>query len=299
MRPIAVALWVAVALAPPAGAQEAPKADTLRAADGWRSSLRATLAGNQSAYSNWQEGGVSALAATGAVDGQFDRVVGRVLTTQALRLAFGVLRQDTLDVRKALDVARYEATAELASDNPVRPSAAVSVRSQFAAGFDYAPTPERYPTLPVVPGQELKVSDAASPLVLTQSFGLAYRPGGGFVARAGLGLKETVVAIARLRPVYGNAPDQALRLEAGLDAEAAYEREVMDNVTVRSRLVTFQGFGQIGQEAPDALWENGLVLKVNDLVDVTIDATALYDADVVRDVQLRQALSVGLSVDLL
>ena len=290
------ALW-----APPARAQDAEpaRADTLRAADGWRSSLTATLAGNQSAYSKWQEGGVSALAATATVEGQFDRVVGRVLTTQAVRLGFGVLRQDTLDVRKALDVARYDVTAELASDRPFRPSAAVSARSQFAAGYDYDPSPERYPTLAPVPGQELKVSDAFSPLVLSQSLGVAYRPGGGFVARTGLGLKETVVGIPRLRPVYGNAPDQPVRLEAGVDLEAVYERRVMENVTLRSRLATFQGFGQIGEQAPDALFENGLILKVNDLLNVTLDAAALYDADISPDVQLREALSVGLSVVLL
>ena len=275
------------------------QADTLRAADGWRSSLQATLAGNQSSYSNWQEGGVNALAVTSALDGSFDRVVGRVLTTQAVRLAYGVIRQDTLSLRKAQDVARYEATAEVASDNPIRPSAAFSARTQFASGYDYDPEAERYPTLPVVPGQELKVSDAFSPLVLSQSFGVAYRPGGGFVARTGLGLKETVVGIERLRPVYGNAIDESVRLEAGLDVELAYEREVMENVTLRSRLTSFQGFGQIGEAAPDALFENVLLLKVNDLLKVTLAADALYDADISSDVQLREVLSVGLSVALL
>lgn len=289
-------LACAVPVAPAASAQEP---DTLAASDGWRSSLRASLAGNQSAYSNWQEGGVDALAVTSRIDGSFDRVVGRVLTTQAVRLAFGVLRQDTLDFRKAIDVARYEITAELAWESVFRPSAAFAVRSQFAAGFDYAPTAERYPTLAVVPGETLKVSDAFAPLVLSQSAGVAFRPGGGFVARTGLGLKETVVTIERLRPVYGNGPDQLARVEAGLDLEATFEREVMDNVTYRSRLTSFQGFSQIGSQAPDALFENGLILKVNDLLNVTIDTSALYDADISGNVQLREVLSVGLAVDLL
>ncbi len=283
-------------LAASASAQEP---DTLVAADGWRSSLQASLAGNQSAYLNWQEGGVSALALTGVVDGSFDRVVGRVLTTQTFRLAFGVLRQDTLDLRKALDVIRYVGTAELASDDALRPSASFSARTQFAAGFDFDPDPGRYPNLAVVDGQELKVSDALSPLVLGQSVGVAYRPGGGFVARTGLGLKETVVGIERLRPVYGNALDQSVRVEAGIDLELAFEREVMENVTFKSRLAAFQGFGQIGDQAPDALFENVLILKVNDLLNVTVDAAALYDADISQDIQLREVVSVGLAVDLL
>ena len=282
-----------------AACASAQEPDTLVASDGWRSSLQASLAGNQSAYSNWQEGGVSALALTGGVDGQFDRVVGRVLTTQAFRLAYGVLRQDTLDLRKALDVIRYVGTAELASDDALRPSASFSARTQFAAGFDADSDPGRYPSLSVTDGQELKVSDAFSPLVLGQSIGVAYRPGGGFVARTGVGLKETVVGIERLRPVYGNALDQPVRVEAGLDLELALEREVMENVTFKSRLATFQGFGQIGDQAPDALFENVLILKVNDLLNVTVDAAALYDADISQDVQLREVVSVGLAVDLM
>ena len=89
---------LAVLAAPLAHAQEDGAAgDTLRAADGWRSSLTATLAGNQAAYANWQEGGVDALAVTASAEGTFGRVVGRVLVSQGARLAFGVLRQDTLD----------------------------------------------------------------------------------------------------------------------------------------------------------------------------------------------------------
>ncbi len=279
-----------------AGAQDA---DTLRAADGWRSSLVASLTGNQASFSNWQEGGVSALAATGEVDGAFDRVVGSVLTTQELRLALGVLRQDTLALRKALDVARYAVTAELASDRPFRPAVSATARTQFAPGYDYAPTAADYPSLVVVPGQELKVSDAFAPLVLSQTAGVAYRPGNGFVGRVGLGLKETVVAIERLRPVYGNALDESVRVEAGLDAELTLERPLVENVRLRSRLAAFQGFGQIGSEAPDVLFENGLVLKVNDLLNVRLEAAALYDADVSADVQLREVLSVGLSLGLL
>lgn len=283
-------------LGAPAFAQEA---DTLAAADGWRSSLVATLAGNQAAYVNWQEGGINAIASTASVDGLFDRVVGRVFTSQNLRLAYGVLRQDTLDVRKANDVVRYGASAELASASPVRPTASVSVRTQFAPGYDYAPDSSDYPTLDITPGQELKVSDAAAPLVLTQSAGVAYRPGTGFVARTGLALKETVVGITRLRPVYGNALDQAVRTEVGVDAELLLERDVMENVRLRSRLYAFQAFGQIGNDAPDVLFENTLLLKVNDLLNVTIDAAALYDADISEDLQLRESLAVGVSFQLL
>jgi hypothetical protein len=299
MRPLLLALAVVV-LAPRVWAQdEAAAGDTLRAADGWRTSLTASLAGNQATHVNWQEGGVDALAVTASAEGTFDRVVRGVLVAQSARLAFGVLRQDTLEFRKAADVARYDVSAELVSDNAVRPAAAFSARTQFAAGFDYDPAPEDYPSLPVVPGQQVQVSGPLAPLTLGQSVGVAYRPGGGFRARTGLALKETVVRVERLRPVYGNALDQPVRVEAGVDAEAVFEGPLVENVRLRSRLSAFQGFGQLGETAPDALFENSLVLKVNSLLNVTLDATALYDGDVSEDLQFRESLAVGVTFDLL
>ena len=283
--------------AAPAAAQEG--ADTLRADDGWRASLVAQLQGNQAAYSNWQEGGVDALAVSASTEGTFDRVVGRFLTSQNLRLAFGVLRQDTLDLRKAIDVVRYGVTAELASDDPIRPFLGFALRTQFADGFDYDPTVEEYPSLPVVPGQEVRVSSFLSPLILTQSAGVAYRPGGGFVARTGLALKETVVSIRELRPVYGNGLDESVRTEVGVDLETVLERDLMENVRLRSRLTAFQGFGSIGDAAPDVLFENGVVLKVNDLINVSLDTSALYDRDISADLQLREVVSLGLTYALL
>ena len=85
----------------------------------------------------------------------------------------------------------------------------------------------------------------------------------------------------------------------GLDAELGLDRELMENVRLKSRLSAFQAFGQVGDEAPDVLFENVLLLKVNDLLNVRLDAAALYDADVSPDVQFREVVSVGVSVALL
>lgn len=295
MRAFAVALaamWLA-------SAPLARNADTLRAADGWRSSLTASLAGSQAAYSNWQEGGLNALAVMASAEGTFDRVIRRTLTTQSVRTAFGLLRQDTLDVRKAPDLIRYDLSAELASDNPIRPAAAFGARTQFAPGYDYSSDADRYPSLPVVPGEAVKVSDVASPLVLTQSVGVADRPGGSIRARTGLTVQGTLVRIERLRPVYENDLGQPLRTEMGVDAEAVFEGPVLENVGLRSRLYVFQGFGQVGEEPPDALFDNTLALRVNRLLNVKVDAAVLYDADVSRDVQLKEVVAIGLTFDLL
>jgi hypothetical protein len=233
------------------------------------------------------------------VNGTFDRVVGRLITYQEARFSFALLKQDTLEMRKADDVLRYGITAESRSSGIFHPSASFTARTQAVPGFDYAPRAADYPTLPVTPGEKLKVSDFGAPATLAQSVGVAIRPGGGFSGRAGLGLKETVVGIARLRPLYGNAADEAVRLQAGLDALAQFDGPLVRNVRLLSRLTTFQAFNQAGNVAPDVIFENTLALKVNDILQVSFDTATVYDADISADLQLKQVLGVGLSFALL
>ena len=288
-------IYAALALATLTSSSLAQDADTLSAEDGWRSSLVTQLSASQAAFSNWQEGGINALAVSVSGDGQFDRVFGRVLVTQEARAAYGILKQDTLEARKAEDIARYRLTADVLTNGVFRPTASVGLRTQFTPGYDYSPDAADYPTLVLNPGERLKVSDLFAPAQLTQSAGLAYVPGGGFEARLGLGLKETVVGIQRLRPLYGNDPDEAIRIQAGVDAEAKLTREIAPNVLFKSRLGAFQAFNQIGNVAPDIIWENTIAMKVNEFLNVTLDTATIYDQDISDDLQLKEVLSVGVS----
>lgn len=300
-RTLALAAFLLVVLllaAAPTDAQRLP-GDTLKTDDGWFSRAIVRLSGSQTAFVNWQEGGANALAVALGGEADFARVNRRLRQVHEFRGSFGLLKQDTLAFRKADDRFRYGFALEHETGRALRPSVRATAQSQFAPGFDYNPSPSAYPTLPVVPGARLMVSGFAAPAVLTQSVGATVRPGGGFVGRAGVGLKQTIVVVERLQPVHGNAPGQALRLEAGLDAEAALERTLTQGVRLRSRLAAFQAFTQVAQEAPDLVWENLLALRVNGVLSVNLETIALYDRDVSARVQLREVLSVGLTMTLL
>lgn len=288
----------ALALAPAAAAAAPAPPDTLAEAQGWAREVVATLSVSQAAYSHWQEGGVNALAVTANTRGRFARVIGGFRQRHDARLGFGVIRQDTLDLRKAVDVIRYGFQLQLEIDGPWRPSFATEIRTQFAPGFDYDPTPDRYPALAdvIVPGERLKVSDLFAPAHWTQSLGVAYEPAAWFSARSGLGLKQTIVLIERLRPVYGNRLGQPLRLQAGIDALFEARGEVLQNVHVQSRLAVFQAFTDFAEATPDLLWETVAVLRVNRWLSVNGEFAALYDRDVLDRVQLKQVLALGVSV---
>src|SRR5690606_11723635 len=163
--PVLLALLALVIAAP--RAQEAPP--PLTPADGWRTALTAGLALSQAAYANWQEGGVSTLAVTGTSAGTFERVIGRFKQRHDARIAFGLVRHDTLDVRKAEDAVRYAFALQYRARGALQPTLALDARTQLAPGYDYAPDSAAYPHLDVVPGRRLKVSDFAAPLLLTQT----------------------------------------------------------------------------------------------------------------------------------
>lgn len=283
--------------APLAAQPSAP--DTLEASDGWIRDLGLQFAGSQAQYRNWQEGGVDALALSVQSEGVFYRVSGNIRQAHELRLSLGAIKQDTLSARKADDIARYAVGVEYETGSPFRPSFGASAKTQFLAGYDYSPDAGEYPELPREDDGTVQVSAALAPLFLTQSAGVVYDPGGGFTSRLGLGLKETVVTVERFRPLFGNDADQPVRVEAGLDAELRFRREVVENVTLISRLTAFQAFNQIGNAEPDVLFENRVRMRVNDLLNVTLDGALLFDRDIDEEVQLRQSLAVGLAFSLI
>lgn len=292
---VTLGLILGVGLASPlALAQEEPA--PLAEEEGWRRALTAQLTFSQAAYRHWQEGGLDALALATGAQGRFARQVGALQQTHDARLAFGVVKQDTLDLRKAVDVIRYAFDLQHTGFGALRPTLATELRTQFAAGFDYDPAPEDYPSLEVAPGQRLKVSDFFAPAVWTQTLGVTYDPARWYTFRLGLGVKETVVAIERLRPVYGNAPGEPVRVQAGLDALAEARRELFEDVLWTSRLSLFQAFNQLDSTAPDAVFENLLQLKVNDWLSTNLELVALYDKDTVDEVQFKEVLSIGVSI---
>jgi hypothetical protein len=289
-------LLVLMIVAPPdAQAQE----DVEVPEDGaWNTSLSGKLSGSQAAYSNWQEGGLNTLSLTSSVDGKFVRGGDHWIQTYELRLAFGLVQQDTLAVRKSDDLIRLRAGLQYQGDGflrTFRPTISAALRTQFAEGFNYDEDPfsddvER--TLPV------KTSEFFSPAVLTQSLGLTYEPAPWVATRLGVAGKETVVRNETLRVLYDVDPESVVRAEGGIESETSVDREIVTNVRYQSSLNLFQSL-TAGSEPLDVLWENVITMRVNSWLNVGLEYVMLYDANRSQDVQIKEVLSVGISFDLL
>ncbi|QXD14256.1 DUF3078 domain-containing protein [Rhodocaloribacter litoris] len=282
----------------PARGQPAQKPDTSRS---WKTDLIATLSATQAGFNNWQGGGVNSLALSTGLNGEARRTNGRWAQKHTLRLTIGVVKQDTLDFRKAEDVIRLASNLSYQGEgffSLFSPTVAASIRTQFAEGFNFDKDPifEKNPVgAPRKP--PVKVSDFFSPAILQQSIGLTYDPNHWFTQRIGVAAKETIVLIERLRVLYGVDPADAVRFELGMEAVSELNREVFKNVRYKSTLGLFASFNK--PETPDFLWENLVNMKVNAWLQVNFEFVALLDKDLSDRFQLKEVLAVGISYALL
>lgn len=276
----ALPVWRAAAQAEP---------DTLNR--GWEVDLTGNLAASQANYENWTEGGINTINAAAGLTGAATHRSASWEQTYDFRLAFGLVKQDTLDFRKADDVIDLRGALQYQGGGffqTFNPTVALTVRTQFARGFNYDRNPFKDGRRPPV-----KVSDFFSPAVFTQSLGLSYDPAPWFKQRLGVGAKETVVDIRQLRPLYGLEVDQPVRYEIGLESRTEIDREVFEDVRLKSSLGLFAAFNQT--ELPDLIWENLIAMKVNAWLGVNLEFVTLYDRDLSRRLQLKEVLALTVS----
>ena len=261
----------------------------------WTIDLIARLSASQTGSQNWAEGGANTLASTVAFESKVIHKSTNWTQTHETKLAVGLIKQDTLDFRKATDEIRIRSSFEYSGDGVfvhVKPTLASDIKTQFAAGYNYQKNP--------YDGQEelpAKVSDFFAPATFVQTAGFTYAREDHFKQRLGVGAKQTFVKDEAIRELYKMESDQSVRFELGLESRTHFDRELFENVRLKSSLGLFAAFNK--PDLPDLLWENELDMKVNKWLGVRVEFKALYDRDVSDLMQLRESLSLGVSYDLI
>lgn len=260
-----------------------------------KSEVIGRLAGSQVGFQNWAEGGVNTLAFSLGLDGETERERGGWKQKMGAKLSFGLVKQDTLQFRKAEDLIRLSATFNYTGAgflDKLHPTIAIQARTQFASGFNFEKNPFGDGRRPPV-----KASAFLAPATFTQSIGMTYQARPWISQRFGIAGKETIVTIDELRPLYKVDPDKSVRYELGLEAFTNFNKEVFKNVLVKSTLGLFAAFNT--PESPDLIWENAVNMKVNSWLQVNFEWSVLFDKDVSDQAQLKEVFSVGLSYKIL
>lgn len=257
---------------------------------GWAPSWIASLNGSQAAYSNWSQGGVSSIS--GTASSVLSLLYREGLYGYGFRanLKYGQANIKGQGVRKTDDVLslRNRFTYTFEEGGSVSAYGMAALETQFDRGYEYDAGPA---------GQDSLISNFFAPAYLTEGVGIAYNPSEFFMFQAGFALKQTFVMEDELAPVYGLAPGDNFRNEAGITTGINYENMIATNIIYVSSFSTFTNIAQSFAKT-DVVWSNELVGQINNLISASFQFELRYDDDFSSDVQLKQVLSAGISVNL-
>lgn len=256
---------------------------------GWNQTWVANLNGSQASYSNWSEGGVNTISGTAST--VFTRMYRKEQYTFGFRtnLRYGQSRIDGR-TRKSDDLIsiRLRSTYDLQEDSKVAAYGAIQFRTQFADGYEYDAK---------VAGGDSLISGFFSPAYLTEGAGLEYNANPSLQMEAGLALKQTFISDGDLSPNYGLPQGDTFRSEGGLTTGISFQNKIAENIQYSSNLETFTSFTNPVSET-DVFWANELVGQINSLISASFQFEMRYDNDFSSEVQIKQVLSAGISVNL-
>ncbi len=259
--------------------------DTLR---GWDTSWELGLNGSQASYSNWSQGGVNNIAATGSTT--FTSVYKKERFSYGFlaNARFGKTRIENEGIRKIDDrlfiINRF--LYDLGEDDSdFKIFANIRFRTQFDKGFNYGAEPIEM------------ISNFLAPAYFTQDAGLAYIPGPMFSFEAGLGLQQTIVRDTNLSQKYGLSEGKTFRNEAGLTLGSSFDVNIATNMRLTSGINTFTSFDK-PVKSTDIYFSNKILARINSYMNTTLSLDLVYNDDFSSEIQVAQVLSLGVSFTL-
>lgn len=254
--------------------------------DGWKSTWNVGLSGSQASYSNWAQGGVNNIAATGRTT--FTAVYSHNSFSYGFLAhgRFGKTKVQNEGVRKIDDrlfilnrflynLGDEESEFKLFSN--------IRMRTQFDDGFNYGAGTD---------GSDIRISGFFAPAYFNQEAGVAYIPNENFSLEAGLGLQQTFVKDVNLAPTYGLDEGDRFRIEAGFTVGSSFKKEVATNLTYSGTLNTFTSFGRSVKNT-DVQVSNTISGKINSFLNASLSLDFVYDSDFSSELQVAQVLSLG------
>jgi hypothetical protein len=275
----------------PAIAQTAP-ADTLSP---WQTKVKASLNISQALLSdNWKGGGVSFIGLNTLFNSQANYRQGRISWDNQADLLFAFANSKGQGYRKNQDRLFLDTKYGYSISGDWDVFGSLNLLTQFAPGYEYVKD---------AAGAERArfVSSWFAPAFITSAYGFEYHPTTYFKVRlAPFSPRLTVVNDPQRfvesvgETPYGVRPPRQLRYEllAG-QVLSEFDKEIMENVTLKARYLLFANYEQLSFRQIDHRLEVAVTAKVNRYVNVALTSIGLYDYDQDRKIQASQALSLG------
>lgn len=269
--------------------------------------------GSQTAFVNWAAGGRNNVAALGFIDFSAVYQKRHIKWTNDVKLALGgLIYTDSTGKKQGLQ--KTDDKIDLASSIGYEFKKSWfftgigGFRSQFLDGYNY-------------PNDSIRISTFLAPAYVNLSLGIEYAPKDYFnVYLSPLAYKLTIVkdqvlandgafGVAKAeRDTLGNVltPGKYFRHEIGAYFRMRFQKEIMKNIEMKTRLELFSNYIHNPQNI-DVNFENIFAFKINKWFSASLQWNLIYDDDInIRDVkggvgprvQFKSVLGLGISYTL-
>lgn len=262
----------------------------------------------QSSFTNWAAGGRNNISGLAFVNAQANYKKNKIKWTNSLGVNLGGVQYFDEDIQKTDDVIDIQSTFSYELKKSWFVSLLGGFRTQMLEGFASAE-------------DTVRSSGFMAPGYLNTSLGIEYIPNDNFkVMFSPVSGKFTFVQDQFLanQGAFGVEPavlneagqietlGQTYRAELGSFIRVMYEKEIMDNISLRSRVEFFSNY----VEEPQNIDVNGELImdfKVNDWFSASLQLNVIYDDDIqIEDrfgdvgprTQFKQVLGLGITYKL-
>ncbi|MFM9840256.1 MAG: DUF3078 domain-containing protein [Cyclobacteriaceae bacterium] len=270
------------------------KEDTL---SNWKKTFRAGLNLNQASFSsNWKAGGVNSLGFTAFLNYKANYKKDIHSWDNEIDLSYGMVNNAGQGYRKTLDRIFLDSKYGRALNKKWDLAASVNLQSQFAGGYSY--------TTDAVTGivTEKLISDIFAPAYITAAIGFEYHPVDYFKLRLSpFSPRVTIVnsvgsfydAVTNPTP-YGVKNGESTRFQwLAFQLLAEFNKDIATNVNLKWRYIMFADYEILELNKIDHRLDLTLTARVNKFINVSFGGIAMYFYNQDKDVQLSQALSLG------
>lgn len=257
----------------------------------WKTKGSFGISINQSAFSNnWASGGVNSIALGGLLNYKSEYNKDGKNFTSEIILQYGKLKNSGQLERKTIDRLFFDNKGALPLSNNWSFFGSVSFESQFDIGYLYSKD---------ALGIEVRnrISNFLAPGYLTESVGFEFKAPKSFSLRLGTGTaRQTFMLDTTLyrnnAKNFGVTIGKKFRNELAFQVVANFDKDIMKNLNLKSRYLLFASYEKLNNI--DQRLDLTLTAKVNELINVTVNGTALYDDDFSGEIQSSQSLALGI-----
>ncbi|MBP5171445.1 MAG: DUF3078 domain-containing protein [Bacteroidales bacterium] len=264
--------------------------------NGWNHNGMVGVNASQTSFTNWSAGGENSVSGNAYFNGSLSFKSDKASWTNDLDANFGMVNTESLGWRKNVDNLHFASKygRNIGDKGHFYYAGLLDFKTQFAAGYDYAATPNR------------KVSDFLTPAYLNLSVGIDYKPGEHFsLFYSPVAGKLTYVSDTTFSTAYGVKKGENMRWELGSTAKIAVSYNFFgDMLTLKSNADFFtpynDSFGNV-----DVNWELLLGYHLSKYITLTFQYNLKYDDDIKYvdpegnqhgpRIQSKEVLGLGLS----